>query len=237
MFSNYFPSQKAFKLFGILIGVMGWGITAVIAHAAINPVDTDNGALDAEWGIPHISADPNEITFLDSVDINNAWIATDTSIPTEFYFRIETYAATALSRNFQVELDCDNDGNFAETVDRIVFVDGGASQVVVVNDGTGAFVTSYANTFSEIVATNNIEWRATATDLSTCPSGTIGVSFSTYNGATVIDTTSVRGYNTPTAVFLTSVDTKTTSPLLLQAAALLMIAATATIFLKRRSLQ
>lgn len=237
MFIKHFSLPKILKLSGALMVVVGWAITAVIAYAAINPVDTNDGALDAGWGTPHISADPNEVAFLDSVDINNAWIATDTSIPTEFYFRIETYAATALSRNFQVELDCDNDGNFAETVDRIVFVDGGASQVVVVNDGTGAFVTSYANTFSEIVATNNLEWRATASDLSTCPSGMIGVSFSTYNGATVIDTTSVRGYNTPTAVFLTSVDTKTTSPLLLQAAALLMIAATATIFLKRRSLQ
>lgn len=234
MFSNYFPSQKAFKLFGILIGVMGWGITAVIAYAAINPVDTNDGALDAEWGTPHISADPNEVTFLDSVDINNAWIATDTSTPTEFYFRIETYAATAALRNFRAELDCDNDGNFAEAVDRIVFVDGGASQVVVVNDGTGTLITSYANTFSEIVATNNIEWRATATDLGTCPSGTIGVTFSTYNGAAQLDTTSVRGYNTPTAVFLTSTQAQTTSPSF-QIVALFILVATTTIWLKRRT--
>lgn len=234
MFIKHFSLPKILKLSGALMVVVGWAITAVIAYAAINPVDTNDGALDAGWGTPHISADPNEVAFLDSVDINNAWIATDTSTPTEFYFRIETYAATASLRNFRVELDCNNNGNFAEVVDRIVFVDGTTSQIVVVNDGTGTFITSYANTFSEIVATNNLEWRATASDLSTCPSGTIGVTFSTYNGAAQLDTTSVRGYNTPTAVFLTSTQTQTTSPSL-QIVALFILVAATTIWLKRRT--
>jgi hypothetical protein len=206
-----------------------------VALADFIVVDTNDTVLDSDWATRSIFINDPSGDDTGQYDLLHTYMAESGSTSTDYlYFLVQVNqnsftGVLAITAN----LDCDNDGDFAETTDRKVYYGNGTIFIV---DGLGNTIRSGVAADGERVSysggTNNAaEFRAPlSTDLAGCATATdLGVSFTSIDlstGSPVIrDTTTPRGWNVPTAIDLVSVEGRSGSslPLILAAMAAVLL--------------
>jgi hypothetical protein len=203
---------KRIRLLGKLLPVVLACVLALlvvsVAYAVFVTVDTNDGVVDSHWGTAAITDDAGDSTCAGGSfgDITNVYIGSSGTTPTdEFYFRVQgTGFSTGSTGRGAAHLDCNNNGSFTDSVDRVVVytID---DDYVVLLDGQSNILPAFDSTFGEHIGTTDLEFKAPVGDetiLGACVSGQIGVYFASRNAAlgATCDTTSTREYNTPTAV-------------------------------------
>ena len=211
-------NKKKFFTITTFIAILA---TVSIAYAAHTTIDTNNGVVDANWSnVPVLQTDGDDIGN-DNYDINQVWVANE-SDNSAFYFRASLIGSGQLPNDyssFEARLDCDQNGNYLDSVDVIVYyaINGAVEELVECQgdeydqcDYNPEPNNSDTNTalFGEEIAgpPYNYEWRAYpsdgTTDWSQC-FGQINVQFASLNNGFVVqDSTVMRAYNVPTAIQL-----------------------------------
>jgi hypothetical protein len=196
--------------------------TFSIAYAAHTSIDTTNGSVDANWSNVTVLRNDGDDIGNDNYDINQAWVA-NASDNSEFYFRVSLVGSGQLPHDyssFEARLDCNQNGNYFDSVDVIVYyaIRPTGEELVECQgdeypecDFTTEPNNSDANgaSFGEEISgpPYNYEWRADSdtgdTDWSQC-FGQINVQFTSLNSTFAVqDSTAMRVYNVPTAIQLT----------------------------------
>jgi len=228
-----FSKKRTFLLIAITVTVVFLVVSAV--YAAHVTIDTDDGAVDAEWANVPMSFDAGVSTNA-NYDIVEAWVgnAADNSA---FYFRVNLADGGQLPQNYSVleaRLDCNQDGDYTDAEDVVVYyaldtwlVEPGnpLGEEVVECQGSDYINCDYLPepnnsdtnpvTFGEEIAGTpyNYEWQADVnngdTDWSACL-GTFNVQFASVNASGVVqDITGWRPYSAPNAVALSGVAAQT----------------------------
>ncbi len=97
--------------------------TFSIAYAAHTIIDTTNGSVDANWSNVTVLRNDGDDIGNDNYDINQAWVA-NASDNSEFYFRVSLVGSGQLPHDyssFEARLDCNQNGNYFDSVDVIVY--------------------------------------------------------------------------------------------------------------------
>lgn len=163
-----------------------WLGAAPSASAGWVTIDTDNGAIDAQWGAPIYQGACNNASIADSLEIRNGWVLND---GTDLHFRLETCAQASSYNNirFGAGIDCNNDGDIVDPANSGPYGDRRAvywvsADQVWLFDGTNSQLTQMPNnSYSERV-TVNFEWRLSLSALypaCRASASTIGVALAT----------------------------------------------------------
>lgn len=141
----------------------------VVVFAAIF-VDTDDGVLDPSWQDTPFVTDPSgdSIEGTDT-DVIAGWLQNDNY---DFYFRTQFAGKPALSTNTMraaaVAFDCNGDGDFEGTHDRIVAYVVSQDWVWIMHGDQSYLGTSYYTDEGELVGApddDNVEWTAQIDDI------------------------------------------------------------------------
>lgn len=238
-----FSKKRPFLLISIAIAIMLSVVSAV--YAAHVTIDTNDGAVDTNWANVPVSindgADANA-----NYDIFDAWVG-NSADNSAFYFRVNLAGTGQLPTDYdalEARLDCNQDGDFADAQDVVVYYinDAFLGEQVVECQGNDYFdcFTADANpvTFGEEIAgpPYNYEWQADTVngtiDWLACL-GTFNVQFASVNGSGAVqDITVWQAYSAPNAVTLSSIGAQ--SPLMSISAIVLGVMAVGGLIVIRR---
>lgn len=116
-FSSRWVIRPAFPIFMITLALLVTGI--VFAAPLVALIDTNDGQVDSDWGTPIYTSAANQEDKTDTIEIKNAWLMSDSE---QLYFRIQTYAASALISGYGAvaAIDCNQDGLTNTRDDRLI---------------------------------------------------------------------------------------------------------------------
>lgn len=193
--------------------------TFSIAYAAHTTINTNDGSVDPNWSNVSVLSNDGDDIANNNYDIDQAWIA-NAADNSGVYFRVSLIDSGQLPTNyssFEARLDCNQNGNYFDNVDVIVYYAiNGTTEELVECQGNEYPDCDYnpepnhsdtnAASFGEAMsgARYNYEWQADpingTTDWSQC-FGSINVQFTSLdNILNVQDSTVARAYNIPTAI-------------------------------------
>ncbi len=202
-------------IIGILVMLVITGMISNRAGATASPpINTNNQALDTNWGSPFYTSPFNDDTIDDVNEVYKAWVQSTSNI---LYFRLQTYLGPAVSNGNSAvaALDCDRNGNFDENEpDRRIIYDPAADEVYLY-DGTNAYrgtvCTSCTTGERPTDFDENIEWMfewdATNPPLEVFPADCrdeVNIKIATANNSTktAISQSSVVSWNIPAVIEL-----------------------------------
>ena len=215
---------------------------ALAYHITINTNDT---VVDPGWTGKAVFISDASGDGTAGYDLLDIKMSDTTGLSPNFYnFLVANTTTIPADLNIRANLDCDNDGNFAEVDDRQVVYNAGN---VSIRDGTGVIIppASAANAEPvDLVGTDyGAEFKAPFTQMGGCATGdasnNVSVFFQALQGAglTQRDTTITVGFNVPTAIDLVSVEGHSGSslPLVLAAAAAVLLLGLSLALRRRRA--
>lgn len=148
----------------LLIAVALALLVVTVSLAAWATIDTDDGAIDSNWGpiAPFFTDDQNDASVDDRDEIKLGWYVYDGSY---MAFRIQVWGNTVFSDTSNssrlraiAAIDCDDNGNFRDSGDRLVIVY--PSERVDIYDGLGdSLLFSSSTTELADIDGADLEWR------------------------------------------------------------------------------
>lgn len=170
MSKQYRTSRFVASIFGAILVLL---LVSAAAYAAWTTIDTNDAAIDTNWGDPKYTSTCNDPGVADDYEIRNAWYRYDGD---SFYFRVETCVGPALgsdgSGRLSAGIDCTGDGQVNASGDRAVTYNDSDGTVALFdglrNPANPDGYTSDATYAEKVVGPDflNVEWK---TDLMALP--------------------------------------------------------------------
>jgi len=231
----------------VVVAVLLIAVTAVYGQ---HDIDIDDDSIDDWAGIPVFQTDPADASPPDE-DIINTWVATGND--NYLYFLAEMNGSPALAgakKGVAALIDCNNDGDGDDPIDRIViFYPNHSTRRTTICQGTG-IQCSFVEYGGKRVG-SHLEWRVDRDDnlppdpINPEPAncqGEIGIRFGVLDAnnsppTTLDEIEDFRGYNIPNAITMQAFEAHTDSGLsvLIVTAAMLLLSVTLIIFRIRQT--